>query len=364
LFPYDLTGNKPALYSAQSMQTKFPKGWSYLQRHEMALRGRENGKFNTDGWYQFGRNQNIDKQECAKLIVPRLVQRLFCAVDETGSVFLDNVDVGGILMSGEERLFFVAGIINSPVCNFVWRRISKPFQNNFRSANKQFIAPLPIPDATPAQATQVADQASALQTLHTQYRDKRMALTRTLAAKQLSDATKTPDALFGESVKAKTIEARATLAAPGLKGTALKRWVNDEIDKLLTIELEALSTRLRPGVKLEVVQGDGEIALKADAATAFTIYVDQNECAFIAAQWRQVIRTTSITPSLTARKLLDALLNLKTTDLDPLRNNITTLDAELVTMEKQIVLDETTLNTLVYKLYGLNDAEIKQIERG
>jgi len=191
-----------------------------------------------------------------------------------------------------------------------------------------------------------------------------MALTRTLAAKQLSDATKTPDALFGESVKAKTIEARATLAAPGLKGTALKRWVNDEIDKLLTIELEALSTRLRPGVKLEVVQGDGEIALKADAATAFTIYVDQNECAFIAAQWRQVIRTTSITPSLTARKLLDALLNLKTTDLDPLRNNITTLDAELVTMEKQIVLDEATLNTLVYKLYGLNDAEIKQIERG
>ena len=148
LFPYEISGENPRLLSVKEMKERFPLGWSYLKHYEVQLRAREHGKFNDDQWYRFGRNQNIDKQELPKLMVPRLVNTLACSIDAAGEYYLDNVDVNGIIVNNEEMLYYLAGIINSPFLNFVWRQISKPFQNDYRSANKQFIAPLPIPSAT------------------------------------------------------------------------------------------------------------------------------------------------------------------------------------------------------------------------
>ncbi|MBN2864369.1 MAG: Eco57I restriction-modification methylase domain-containing protein [Thiotrichales bacterium] len=78
LFPYDLSGDMPKLFTRQQMQTQFPQGWAYLQTHEKTLRARERGKLNVEAWYQFGRNQGLDKQHLKKLLVPRLVKKLFC----------------------------------------------------------------------------------------------------------------------------------------------------------------------------------------------------------------------------------------------------------------------------------------------
>jgi hypothetical protein len=67
-----------------------------LRSYEQVLRARENGKMNDDeSWWGYNYPKNLDKQEIPKLIVPRLVPKLGCTVDETGSVYLDNVDVGG-----------------------------------------------------------------------------------------------------------------------------------------------------------------------------------------------------------------------------------------------------------------------------
>ena len=74
-----------------------------------------------------------------KLVVARLVSDLGCSVDQTGSVYLDNVDVGGVVMADGEEPFFIAGILNLSVANFVFQRISKPFRGEYLSANKQFI---------------------------------------------------------------------------------------------------------------------------------------------------------------------------------------------------------------------------------
>src|SRR5205823_11337086 len=121
------------------------------------LRLRESGEgrdgnmiapFDDDRWYRFGRHQNLNKHEIEKLIVPRLVENFGCSVDDTGSFYLDNVDVGGVVIAAEEEPFFIAGVLNSQVVNFVFKRISKPFRGNYLSANKQFIAPLPIPVAS------------------------------------------------------------------------------------------------------------------------------------------------------------------------------------------------------------------------
>ncbi|MDM8538711.1 Eco57I restriction-modification methylase domain-containing protein, partial [Desulfobacterales bacterium HSG17] len=46
LFPYDLSGKKPRLWTEKEMEEKFPKGWAYLKSYEKDLRSRERGKMN------------------------------------------------------------------------------------------------------------------------------------------------------------------------------------------------------------------------------------------------------------------------------------------------------------------------------
>src|SRR5262245_34380757 len=122
-------------------------------------------------WWGYVYPKNLDKHELVKLIVPRVVAQLRCTVDRSGSLYLDNVDVGGVVIADGEEPFFIAGILNSLVANFVFRRISKPFLGSYLSANKQFIAPLPIPPVTKEERAAVAKQAKALQAAHTRRRD-------------------------------------------------------------------------------------------------------------------------------------------------------------------------------------------------
>jgi hypothetical protein len=80
----------------------------------------------------------MDKQDIATLIVPRLVQHMKSSFDPEGRFCLDNVDVGGILPAKETEPTFLLAVLNAPVCDFVFRIISKPFQNDYR-ARKQAI---------------------------------------------------------------------------------------------------------------------------------------------------------------------------------------------------------------------------------
>jgi len=163
LFPYHITKDGVKLIDADFFAKKYPKARAYLKSYEKELRKREDGAFADDQWYRFGRHQNLDKQEIVKLLIPRLVANLGCYADEPARYYLDNVDVGGVQPAEGMDLFYLAGILNSPVCNFVFRHISKPFRGDYRSANKQFIAPLPIPSATLAQRKKVASHARQLQ---------------------------------------------------------------------------------------------------------------------------------------------------------------------------------------------------------
>ena len=172
LFPYyrDAKGTIN-LYSEAELTRQFPKCLKYLKSIEPQLRGREKKSFDDDQWYRFGRNQNIDKQDLPKIIVPRLVKDLCATFDSKAEFCLDNVDAGGVLNASTTNPEFLLGNLNSPVCNFVFRRISKPFQNGYWSANKQFIAPLPVPKATPEQQADIGKQARALQEIWTSRRD-------------------------------------------------------------------------------------------------------------------------------------------------------------------------------------------------
>jgi type I restriction-modification system DNA methylase subunit len=144
LFPYLVTDEECRLYTMPEMR-RFRRCRQYLLDNEKTLRGREHGKMDHDGWYGYVYPKNIDKHQLPKLLVPRLLKSLFAAYDAHGSVYLDNVDVGGILPKDGYDPWFLLGILNTPFLDFAWRNTAKIFRGGYHSANKQFIAPLPIP---------------------------------------------------------------------------------------------------------------------------------------------------------------------------------------------------------------------------
>jgi hypothetical protein len=170
-----------------------------IKANEKVLRARESGKFNDPQWWRFGRHQSIDKQDQPKLMVPRLLLHLFAGADTRGQFCIDNVDVGGVLTHNERELHFVLAILNSRACDWAWRLTSKPFRGEYRSANKQFIAPLPIPKTKDPKP--LAELAKQLTELHGQRIDVMKAVHRRfqvdLAPAELVAASPLPPRLPG-----------------------------------------------------------------------------------------------------------------------------------------------------------------------
>lgn len=360
LFPYDVDDDGAHLIDTDTMATRYPLAWAHLRSYEAKLRGRESDSFDDAEWYRFGRNQNLDKQEITKLMVPRLVANLHCALDLKGEIYLDNVDVGGIAVAKNEAPNFLSGLLNGPVCDYVFRRISKPFRGDYKSANKQFIAPLPIPKATKAQRASVADKAERLQKLHTARRD---ALGR--IAKRLANA---PSRARPETWLFPTLSPAADREddAPSAMDNAERRkWAKDRYADDVTARLEAMGDRLTPGVGLDATHEDEELRFLIDGVPVIEgIYVDDSEGPFIAAQWKVLAQTFSVTEKTTGKKLANALRKLARTDNTALMGQVVGIQDELETLETDIANEEAAINTEIYALYRLTDAERELIEAG
>lgn len=144
LFPYRRGDDGMQLVTSAEL-VRLPRTAAYLSSYEERLRGREKGKMDKAGWYAFSRTQSLDLHDLPKLGVPRLCDRLHVSVDAEGAVYLDNVDVNGVLPSGTgPSVWTLACFLNSTLLDFIFKLISVPFRGSFYSANKQFIAPLPI----------------------------------------------------------------------------------------------------------------------------------------------------------------------------------------------------------------------------
>lgn len=365
LFPYTIMPEgKARLFSPEEMQSGFPLGWVYLRSHESDLRQRENGKLDDSEWYRFGRNQSIDKQEFPKLLVPRLITRLFCAMDLDGTCYLDNVDVGGVLCEEADELPYLAAILNAPVCNFVWRRTSKPFQNDYRSANKQFIDPLPIPDATPEQRTDIGNRASEMQELHTRRRDTIAKLNQRLHSGQTTPMSPPPKEnwLWSEVGTPKTWK-ESSNAPSELKGRELTTWAKQRQAAVLQVHLDELDAYLQPGAIITITNTDDELALEINGREVLRIY-DKPDTPFLAAQWRHSLRDVRVTEAFDANRLVRLLLYLRTTNEPGLRDRILALDAEITELEAKIADREAEMNAIVYGLYGLSEDEIAMVEAG
>lgn len=118
-----------------------------MLQNKKLLENRENGKMRNKGWHGFVYHKNMLRQSKPKLFVPRLVDKLHGSIDTNGSFFLDNVDVGGLVMKKEYdnlSLYYILALINSKLMRWYFPHISATFRGGWFSANKQYLSRIPI----------------------------------------------------------------------------------------------------------------------------------------------------------------------------------------------------------------------------
>lgn len=359
LFPYTVEDGKAQLIPAATMASDFPNTWVYLKGHEAALRAREGGKMDVnDGWWAYNYPKNLNRQEHSKLIVPRLVMNVCCSVDPTGEFYLDNVDVGGVGASLSVSPWFLAASLNASAAGFVFRRISKPFRGDFRSANKQFIAPIPVPRSSADDEAALERDAERLQELHNEERQALDDIARRLASIRIrprSDEWLFPDLPDLEDLKDQ--------APKRMIGTERRRWAKERLARELEARHDTLGERLKPGVALAAELDRGELRFLIDGIPAISgIFPPPGQAAFILAQWNVLASQTEVSARLKGKRLATELRKVSMEADAHIMADVIRLQEEVAAAQKEIATLERRINETIYKLHDLTTEEIELIE--
>ena len=339
LFPYLAVDGRMTLIPAAQMELNFPNAWAYLGSHEADLRARESRTFDNDEWYQFGRTQNLGKQEMVKLVVAGTVPGMRVSLDTTGDKYLNNVRVNGILPAEGIDSNFLLSVLNGPVADFVFRRIAKPKDNKFFEANKQFIAPIPIPIISTDDQQVLAANGRELQRLHSLRRDR-----------------------MG-SLRARFDNSPLRLRPLHFVFPLLAEAENRQEEEVLAYA--TIDECLHPDVILDAQFIDGELRLLADGAAIIRgVFLSPEEGPFIAAQWNGKIDSFKVGGRNSAKSLVTDLRRLIVTDNAVLISQVVALQDEIRGIATTIAALETETNELLYDHYQLTPQERAMVEAG
>jgi hypothetical protein len=370
LFPYIVEERGARVIDPVAMQAAYPKAWSYLTSYREELRLREarrdrsgsviEAPFDDEQWYRFGRHQNLDKQEIVKLIVAQTVPRMRVCLDDTATMYLNNVRVNGIIVSDKQDPWFILGVLNSRIVDFVFRRIAKVKDGGYFEANKQFIAPLPIPVASKKDRDTVATRAKELQSAHTKRRDILSEIERRLSAMRFRNK---PDTWVLPGLRTmREVEADAPARLDAEKKRA---WASLRYNLDLASRHDAITARLKPGASLSASFKDGELSFSVDDVPVVErIFVDTAEGEFIAAQWKVLCSTFSVTEKTDGKKLTNALRKLAVADNSALVAQIIEREGALSALETDIAVKEREMDALVNRLYELTNDDVRVIKAG
>ena len=291
-----------------------------------------------------------------KLIVAQTVPEMRVCADLTANHYLNNVRVNGIVAAEGVDPLFLMGVLNGAPADFVFRRIAKPKMGGYYEANKQFIAPLPIPDVEEDERAEIAAMAGELQRLWSSRRALLEAASGRLSV--LARARHDERWLWPDIPTFEDFEARA----PSALKTAGERqeWARSRHDEAIAVKFEALQARLESARSIDPVFENGELALFGDGARVLDhIYLDEAAGALTEAYWRWLFlsRTWRDADSL-ARELRRPPAGAET----PAARQFIDQVAELAADTAAIVDAEQAINLRLFELYQLSDAERVLVE--
>ncbi len=360
IFPYNLGSKNISLFSEGLMAEKYPNTLTHFKKKEKHLRNRESGRFDDEEWYCFSRPQNLKKLDKPKILLAGTAPGLRAFCDEKGKYSFLGGRVYGLLPTCENDLFYLLGLLNSKLLNFIFQMLARPKSGGFYDIETQYLAPLPIPDPSKSEKEEVIERAKTLQDLHTRRRDLVQKFDKRLNSPQ-TKKDKRQDRWLWADIGTVTDWKKSPEAPSELKGRELSTWAKRQRDAVRDGHYEELDARLHAGALLTIENTEDELHLKIDGCPVLTRY-DDPDTELIAAQWRHALRDLNLTESFNAKKLVKLLTNLRTTDHEQLRDRLIEIDAEIQTADVQIEKEEIELNELVYGLYGLCEEEVRMVE--
>mgnify|MGYP002635346966 CR=1 FL=1 len=152
------------LRTADALEREAPKAWAYLRGHEAALRRREGGRMDRDDrWWGFNYPKNLRRQGLPKLMVAQTVPGMRVFADVRGALWGNNVRVNALQADSVDTLWFLLGVLNSAPVDRVFRWTARPKKGGWFEANKQFLAPLPVPLSPPDERAEIGRLAQRAQ---------------------------------------------------------------------------------------------------------------------------------------------------------------------------------------------------------
>tara|TARA_R110002096_G_scaffold292224_2_gene486637 strand:+ start:82120 stop:83703 length:1584 start_codon:yes stop_codon:yes gene_type:complete len=150
LVPYDAAGT---LISPATLAAQYPKAHAYLCGHRTVLEARERGRFAGDGFYCFGRPQNLAflQAKQTKVVVPDVTRDGRAMLDAEGTMVLDSAYA--------IRLFDKAPICHETLCGVLSSRVVRlwlqsqgvPLRGGYTRMKTAYLSALPMP--APSKAT-------------------------------------------------------------------------------------------------------------------------------------------------------------------------------------------------------------------
>lgn len=166
VFPYNLpadAGEKGVLMSVSQVASDFPKGWEYLKRCESVLRLREQGYFDNNDWYQFGRKQGIDNGGIEKLLAPDISLGGNFSVDYTGEYYITTTLYGYFKEAGiGESYEYWLALLNSSVLWFYLKNSGSVLANGYFRYKPAYLKNFPIPSPNQQQEKTISKLATLI----------------------------------------------------------------------------------------------------------------------------------------------------------------------------------------------------------
>jgi hypothetical protein len=353
LFPYEIGERGAALISPLQLEREFPLAWAYFKEHEDELRARDSGRNDADDrWWGYVYPKNLDKQHLPKLAVAQTVQHLEVSCDYAGEFCLNNVRVNGIFCEDRDELGFLMGVLNSPLPDWIFRRSSTPKSGGFFEANKQFIAPLPIPIASLEEKQWVASRAIELTGLYSQFENTKRDIEHRLEvchSEKRSEDWLLPTVGSIEDWKRRAPEMGARLCT---------QWAKEKRSRQLSEELASLQMRLASHTRIQPHLANGELSIEANGSVVIDhVFVSEDEGLFLLAQWRLSLWKLQSGSTPTASKLVDLLRSVKISRNAVLKAQVVELAEQAYAVQNRIETVEQELNERVAELYHLTPAE-------
>jgi len=145
IVPYELIDGKYMLVPQEKIAALAPKTLEYLTECKTRLNERENGRFKGQGWYCYGRPQNMHRFEVPeKIVMPDVANRGTCFLDREQQWLLDTAYAITPKPDINLDLRYLIAILNSPLLTFFLKETGTVLRGGYFRMKTAYLNPFPI----------------------------------------------------------------------------------------------------------------------------------------------------------------------------------------------------------------------------